>query len=111
DAGGRVERQAEATRSQLPRLEAGLQQVEAAQQQLTDLRQRAATQSIAKAELATLRKQSHELRELQIRSDAVATRLRYRLEAEKQLQLGDKPLADEGEALLLVPTVLALPGE
>jgi DNA repair exonuclease SbcCD ATPase subunit len=105
-----VQQQVEATRHQLATVEAALGRAETTQQQLADLRQRAAAQPISKADLATLRKQSHALRELQIRSDAVATRLRYRLESGRQLQLGDKPLAGEGEALLLVPTVLALPG-
>jgi chromosome segregation ATPase len=105
-----LQQQVEVTRTQLAAVEAGLQQAEAAQQQLADLRQRAAIQPIVKPDLDKLREQSRELRELQIRSDAVATRLRYRLESGRRLQLGDNALTGEGEALLLVPTVLALPG-
>src|SRR5690606_14841667 len=96
--------------TQLTKSEEALLKAEAAQQQLTELRRQSTTQPIAKTDLDKLHKQARELRELQIKSDAVATRLRYRLQSSQQLQLGDTSLTGEGEQLLLTPTVLILPG-
>src|SRR5690606_36445739 len=100
-----LQQQLATTSTQLTKSEEARRKAEAAQQQRTELRRQSMTQPITKVDLDKLRKQARELRELQIKSDAVATRLRYYLGSNQQLQLGDTSLTGEGEQLLLTPTV------
>lgn len=61
-------------------------------------------------QLVRLQRLEQELGELDIRQQALATRLGYSLEGGQQLMLGDQPLSGEGEALLLEPGELEIPG-
>ena len=79
------------------------------------LKREAAPLRIAPADLARLRQQQTQLGELQIRQAAVATRLRFALDAGVTLDLGGETISAQTdnaqtERLLLAPTTLTLPG-
>lgn len=61
-------------------------------------------------DLALLREQHARQRELQAVQESVATRLRYRLEPGLEIGIGGQTCSGEGEALIVAPTLLALPG-
>lgn len=61
-------------------------------------------------QLAQLQRLEQALGELGIRQQALATRLGYSLEDGQHLMLGDQPLSGTGEALLLEPGEVRLPG-
>ena len=74
------------------------------------LKSEAAPLKIAPADLARLRKQQTQLSELHIRQAAVATRLRFALDAGVTVDLGGEAVNAQSERLLVAPTTLKLPG-
>lgn len=89
-------------------VDARLQQAEAEQAALLELRAQAAAAEIDTSVLKQLRKQGVQLRELQIQRATVATRLRFNLVEGRSIQLGDEALSGTGERLLLAPVTLQL---
>jgi len=74
------------------------------------LQTEAATCEIAATDFAALREQALQMRELDIRRSAIATRLRFALDAGQQLRIGDETVSGDGERQLLEATTLTLPG-
>jgi hypothetical protein len=74
------------------------------------LKRDAAHLRMAPADLTMLRQQHTRLNELQIRQAAVATRLRFELDAGATVDLGGEAISGSAERLLVAPTVLTVPG-
>lgn len=91
-------------------LAATLAQAEAEQARQLALQAEVAALEIRAGDLNALRDQARQLRELDIRRTAIATRLRFALEAGRELRIGDDVLSGDGERLLLDATTLTLPG-
>jgi len=79
-------------------------------QQGSALRTEAVQLEISDAEIEALRKAGRELGNLQLQQQAVATRLRYRLDAGAQALLDGKAVSGAGEVLLTAAAELELPG-
>ncbi|WP_367352084.1 AAA family ATPase [Achromobacter animicus] len=79
-------------------------------QQGSALRTEAVQLEISDAEIEALRKAGRELGNLQLQQQAVATRLRYRLDAGAQALLDGKAVSGAGEVLLTAAAELDLPG-
>lgn len=79
-------------------------------QQGSALRTEAVQLEISDAEIEALRKAGRELGNLQLQQQAVATRLRYRLDAGTQALLDGKAVSGAGEVLLTAAAELDLPG-
>jgi len=79
-------------------------------QQGSALRTEAVQLEISDAEIEALRKAGRELGNLQLQQQAVATRLRYRLDAGAQALLDGKAVSGAGEVLLTAAADLDLPG-
>jgi DNA repair exonuclease SbcCD ATPase subunit len=91
-------------------LAATLTQAEAEQARQLALQAEVAACEIRADDLTALREQARQLRELDIRRTAIATRLRFALETGRELRIGDEMLSGDGERLLLDATTLTLPG-
>ncbi|MDY0056199.1 MAG: AAA family ATPase [Methyloversatilis sp.] len=91
-------------------LAATLAQAEAEQARQLTLQAEVAACEIRAGDLNALREQARQLRELDIRRTAIATRLRFALDAGRELRIGDDVLSGDGERLLLDATTLKLPG-
>lgn len=91
-------------------LAATLAQAEAEQARQLALQAEVAACEIRVGDLNALREQARQLRELDIRRTAIATRLRFALDAGRELRIGDDVLSGDGERLLLDATTLSLPG-
>lgn len=91
-------------------LAATLAQAEAEQARQLALQAEVAACEIRAGDLNALRDQARQLRELDIRRTAIATRLRFALEAGRELRIGNDVLSGDGERLLLDATTLTLPG-
>ena len=89
---------------------AALAQAEAEQSRQLALRAEAAASEISATDFAALREQVRRIRELDIRRSAIATRLRFALDAGRELRIGDETVGGEGERQLLEATTLTLPG-
>jgi hypothetical protein len=89
---------------------ATVSQAQAAGAALLTLQTQAKHCEIAADELKTLRDQQRELRELQIQQNAVATRLRFTLNAGCSVQIGSDQIAGGHERLLREATTVLLPG-
>jgi hypothetical protein len=89
---------------------ATLAKAEAEQTRLLELRRQAATTEIKPEDLETLREQYRQIRELQIRLTAAATRLRFTLEEGRSIRIGAESVIGTGERQLLQATTLTLPG-
>lgn len=87
-----------------------LAQAEAEQARQLALQAEVAACEIRAGDLGALREQARQLRELDIRRAAIATRLRFALESGRELRIGDEVLSGDGERLLLDATTLTLPG-
>ena len=74
------------------------------------LKAEAALLRIEPRDLATLREQANKLAELQIQQAAVATRVRFDLQAGATLQLDAEAISGQAERLLLAPAVVTVPG-
>lgn len=79
-------------------------------QQGSALRTEAVQLEISDAEIEALRKAGRELGNLQLQQQAVATRLRYRLDAGAQALLDGKAVSGAGQVLLTAAAELDLPG-
>ncbi|WP_027966509.1 AAA family ATPase [Halomonas halocynthiae] len=76
------------------------------QRLLAEQRQRC---RVDEKQLIRLQKLEQALGELGIRREALATRLRYSLEADQQLMLDEEPLSGTGEQLLVAPGEIRIP--
>jgi chromosome segregation ATPase len=83
---------------------------QSAQSQLADLRKLVVTSEIDKRDLSTLQKQHKDLRELEIRKAAIATRLQFELEPGKSLTLNDETISGQVERMLVSAGDLGIPG-
>lgn len=101
---------ADELRTQITAIEAKLTDAEIEQQALLASRRAAAATELSPDDLAALRKQATQLRELEIRRAAVASRLRYELEPGQQVRVGSEVWMGDGEALITEPTTVVLPG-
>jgi energy-coupling factor transporter ATP-binding protein EcfA2 len=97
-------------RAQIATAEKTLAEAAIEQEALLAARRAAAATELRDDDLKTLRKQSAQLRELEIRQAAAATRLRYGLEPERELRAGSAVWTGDGEALITEATTLVLPG-
>lgn len=87
-----------------------LQRARDEQAKRAGLQRQLAQHSVEAAAVDRLVARDEALRKLVIQREAVATRIRYQLDAGKTLSLGDSTLSGEGEATLIEASVLALPG-
>lgn len=77
---------------------------------LRSARQRMAATELRGADLANLRAQQQDIRALRLRQEAAATRLRFTLDDDRIIRIGEETLTGQGERLLTDATALALPG-
>jgi hypothetical protein len=87
-----------------------LAKAEAEQTTLLERQRLAAAAEIRPADLESLRQQHRQIRELHIHRAAAATRLRFTLDDERRMVIGDESLSGSGERLLLAATEITLPG-
>lgn len=97
-------------RTQIAGIETKLTDAEIEQQALLALRRDAAATELSPDDLTALRKLATQLRELEIRRAAAASRLRYDLEPGREVRVGNEVWSGDGEALITEPTTLVLPG-
>ncbi len=110
DSRGLLSRQASDAGQRAGELASLLARASAESERAARLKREAALSRIGPAELARLRAQQTQLTELQIRQAAVATRLRFVLDAGVTVELGGEAISAQAERLLLAPTTLSLPG-
>lgn len=101
---------ADELRAQIVTAEKKLAEADIEQKALLAARRAAAATELRDDDLKTLHKQAVQLRELEIRQAAAATRLRYGLEPGRELRIGSAVWTGDGEALITEPTSLVLPG-
>lgn len=89
---------------------AALAQADTEQARQLALQAGAAACEIAAADFAALREQARQIRELDIRRSAIATRLRFAIDAGRELRIDDETVSGDGERQLLQATTLTLPG-
>lgn len=89
---------------------ATLAKAETEQTTLLALQTQAVASEIMVEDLASLRDQYRQIRELQIQRDAAATRLHFALTDGHTIQVGTESLSGTGERLLLEATTVILPG-
>lgn len=106
----RLTQQLQETRRKADASAAALAQAEDLQTALLALQSQAASSEINPAELQTLREQHRQIRELEIRQTAAATRLRYSLDDGRTIRVGADTVAGSGERLLLEATAVELQG-
>ncbi len=87
-----------------------LAKAEAQQAALINLQQQLAESAIDPKELDTLREQHGGMRELRIRRDAIATRLRFALADGGRIEIGHESVTGSGDRLLTEVTRVTLPG-
>lgn len=87
-----------------------LAQAEVEQQALAAAQREAASTELSEGDLANLREQRVRQRALEAVQEAVATRLRYRLDPDRSVRIGDREYSGDGEISIVAPTALALPG-
>lgn len=95
---------------EIERLDSALKEVTALIQQGSTLKSEAVRIEIADADIDALRKAERESANLQLRQQAIATRLSYRLQAGQHALLDGRALAGDGEVLLTSAAELDLPG-
>jgi len=96
--------------ARIQELEARLQQCEAGQLRIEQLRQQAAASAIDSADVDRLREQARALDALRIRRQSVATRIRFSLADGAPVALDGVALAGSGERLITAVTTLDIPG-
>jgi hypothetical protein len=106
----RSRRQRQEAVAQVEKAAKQLAQAEAAQAMARERRQRAASLSIDDKVWVSLQKQSEALRDLRVRREVVATRVRFALHPGVSLHVGGQTLQDAGERLLLEETAIEIPG-
>ncbi|HQT00094.1 MAG: GTP-binding protein [Hydrogenophilales bacterium 16-64-46] len=87
-----------------------LTRAEAEQAALTALHKQLVETEIDPKDLNTLKTQQSELRELRIRRDTVATRLRFALTDGSRIEIGQESVTGSGDRLLTETTRVTLPG-
>lgn len=87
-----------------------LARAEVEQAALTALQKQLAETEINPKNLYTLKEQQSELRELRIRRDTVATRLRFALTDGSRIEIGQESVTGSGDRLLTETTRVTLPG-
>lgn len=102
--------QAADARTRAAELDSLLQRAAAEHERAASLKRDAARLRIEPRDLAALRDQHARLTELRIRQAAVATRLRFELEAGATVELGGETIAGQAERMLLAPAVVSVPG-
>lgn len=105
-----LERQLAQLTPEIERLDGALVAATHLIQQGSALRSEAVQLEISDTEIEALRKAGRELGNLQLQQQAVATRLRYRLDAGAQVLLDGKAVSGSGEVLLTTAAELDLPG-
>lgn len=105
-----LERQLAQLRPEIERLDGALIAVTHLIEQGSALKTEAVRLEISDAELEALRKAGREVGNLQLQQQAVATRLRYQLDAGAQALLDGKAVSGTGEVLLTAAAELTLPG-
>ena len=80
------------------------------QQELEQAREQARQNQIDASAVKTLKNTEHQLKEENIRSQTIATRLTWQLEPGARLALNDESLEGQGERQLLEESSLAIPG-
>ncbi|MGN6661757.1 MAG: AAA family ATPase [Achromobacter mucicolens] len=105
-----LDRQLAQLTPEIERLDTALIAVTHLIEQGSALKTEAVRLEISDAEIEALRKASRELGNLQLQQQAVATRLRYRLDAGAQALLDGKAVSGSGEVLLTAAAELDLPG-
>lgn len=101
---------ADELRTQIAAMATQLTDAEIEQQALLVSRRAAAATELSLDDLTALRKQATQVRELEIRRAAAASRLRYDLEPGREVQVGNEVWNGAGEVLITEPTMLVLPG-
>lgn len=96
--------------AEIERLDGALKEVTALIEQGSALKAETMRLEIADADIEALRKTERELANLQLRQQASATRLSYRLEAGSQARLDGRILSGTDEVLLTAAAELDLPG-
>jgi chromosome segregation ATPase len=94
----------------LSALEHAITAAQSAQAQRVVFRKLAAASKIDKPDLATLQKQHKELREVEIRKTAIATRLEFDLEPGRSLILNGESISGQSERMLVAAGELGIPG-
>jgi chromosome segregation ATPase len=105
-----LERQLAQLSPEIERLDGALIAVTHLIEQGSALKTEAVRLEISDAEIEALRKAGHELGNLQLQQQAVATRLRYQLDAGAQALLDGNAVSGTGEVLLTAAAELTLPG-
>jgi energy-coupling factor transporter ATP-binding protein EcfA2 len=103
-------RQAADARSRSAELAALLQRASVESERAAALRREAAAHRIEPRDLATLREQQGRLNELQIRQDAVATRIRFDLAPGAVVEVDGLPVSGQAERRLVAPAVVSVVG-
>ncbi|MFY0479608.1 AAA family ATPase [Achromobacter marplatensis] len=107
---GDLERQLAQLNAEVQRLDDALKAVTTLIEQGSTLKAEALRIEIADADIDALRKSERELANLQLRQQAIATRLSYQLEAGRAATLDGRPLAGADQVLLTSAAELDLPG-
>ena len=107
---GDLERQLAQLNAEVQRLDDALKAVTTLIEQGSTLKAEALRIEIADADIDALRKSERELANLQLRQQAIATRLSYQLEAGRAATLDGRPLAGADQVLLTSAAELNLPG-
>jgi len=99
------------TEKEIQSLRSALTRAEAEQQQLGQWqRQSTATPNVAEEEVTRLRHLEEQMRELRIRREAMATRLRFSLDAGRHIRIDDEEVSGDGERQLPETAEIELPG-
>ncbi len=106
----RLQRDLAQLENDIKRLEANLAKANDNQLQLDEARQVKQQNLIDKAGVQKLQKTQRALEEETIRSEGIATRISWRLEPGKTLQLNDKTVDGQGTEKLLDDSTLEIPG-
>jgi hypothetical protein len=105
-----LEHQLAQLNAEVERLDDALKAVTTLIEQGSALKAEAVRIEIADGDIDALRKSERELANLQLRQQAIATRLSYQLEAGRQATLDGRLLAGDGQVLLTSAADLDLPG-
>ncbi len=105
-----LEHQLEQLARDIERLDGALEEATRLIEQGSTLKAESVRIEIADADIQALRKSERALGDLQLRQQAIATRLSYALEAGREARLDGAALAGSGELLLTAAAELELPG-
>ena len=105
-----LEHQIDQLARDIERLDGALEEATRLIEQGSTLKAEAVRIEIADADIQALRKSERALGDLQLRQQAIATRLSYALDAGREARLDGATLAGSGELLLTAAAELELPG-